>query len=293
MFSTKKKKWMNLKNNYADEFRKAGDLVTAGKLNDCSETMALVICQKCDHKFYVVEHCKLRCCPLCSFQVAKERAKYNFALCQNMKSVKLLTLTMKAVTENEKEAIHYLRKCFNKLRRHKLMRSVRGGASSIEVIAHPDYCHIHLHAILDCAYIPNQQLFTAWRNILGVAYASIDIRQADSREARVYIAKEVGKNMAIYEDPAMIVKWYHIIKGVRLWTTFGTFYNKKLNELDDEKDEPEFIPACPKCGAHHSMYFARDGPYIWGGEQWSHVQHMVTGGLPEKIEAEICYVEEK
>ena len=128
---------------------------------------------------------------------------------------------------------------------------------------------------------------------MGVRYASIDIRVATSDQAKAYIAKDVTKNMSLYLESSMIVKWYHIIKGVRLFTTFGRFYNKKINELDDEKDEQDFIPTCPNCGAHHSMYFARDGPFIWGAEQWSHVQHMVTGGWPEKLKAEICYVEKK
>ena len=292
MYSTKRKKWLTLKDSYAEKFRKAGDLVTAGKLDDCSETMSLVICGKCNHKWYVVTHCKLRCCPLCSFQVSRKRAEFLNKKCQKLKSVKLLTLTMPAWHGAPKIGKKYLQDCWTKLRRHKVMRSVKGGAYIIELLPHEDYWHIHLHTLLDCAYIPNQQLFTAWRGILGVRHAEIDIRQADSREARAYIAKEVTKNMAIALDPDMIVKWYEAIRGTRTWESFGSFRNKKMNDLDNEIEEPDFVPTCPNCGAHHSMYFARDGPFIWGGEQWSHVEHMVTGGWPEKIKAEICYVKE-
>jgi len=192
-----------------------------------------------------------------------------------------------------RDGIKLLRDSFNKLRRHKLMKSVVGGAYCIEVIPNENYWHIHLHAILDCKFLPYQRIFSEWRALFDVRHIEVDIRQADSREARSYIAKEVGKNMAISLDPEYIVEWYHAIKGSRLWTSFGTFFNIKLNELDDECEEPDFVPTCPNCGAHHSMYFARDGPFIWGGEQWSHVEHMVTGGLPEKVDAEIIYIETK
>jgi len=293
MISTKRKKWINLKNRYAEIFRKDGDLATAAKLNDCTETLSLVICKECDHKWYVVNHCRSRACPICSFQVSRERAKYLNALCQRIQSVKLLTLTMPAWKGAPRDGIKLLRDSFNKLRRHKLMKSVVGGAYCIEVIPNENYWHIHLHAILDCKFLPYQRIFSEWRALFDVRHIEVDIRQADSREARSYIAKEVGKNMAISLEPEFIVEWYRAIKGSRLWTSFGTFFNIKLNELDDECEEPDFVPTCPNCGAHHSMYFARDGPFIWGGEQWSHVEHMVTGGLPEKVNAEIIYIEAK
>jgi len=192
-----------------------------------------------------------------------------------------------------RDGIKLLRDSFNKLRRQKLMASVTGGAYCIELIPHADYWHIHMHAILDCKFLPYQQIFSHWRKLFDVRHIEVDIRQADSREARSYIAKEVGKNMAISLEPDFIVEWYQAIKGSRLWTSFGTFFNVKLNELDTKEDDKDFVPTCPKCGATHCMYFARDGPFIWGGEQWSHVAHMVTGDWPLKIAADINYIEGK
>ena len=291
MISTKRKKWINLKNRYADVFDAHDDYKTAQKLRDCTETLALVICGHCGHKMYVVNRCRLRACPLCSFQVSRKRAEYLNALCQRIPSVKLLTLTMPAWEGDPKEGIKLLRSSFNKLRRHKLMKSVVGGAYCIEVNPRENFWHIHMHAILDCKYLPYQQIFSHWKALFQVRHIEVDIRQADSRQARSYIAKEVGKNMAISLDPEFIVDWYNAIKGSRLWTSFGTFFNVALNELDDEKKEEKFVPVCPECGAHKSMFFARDGPFLYGGEAWAEMEKAATGGWPLTIKAEINYFE--
>ena len=173
------------------------------------------------------------------------------------------------------------------------MKSVAGGAYCIEIIPHEGYWHIHLHAILDCKYLPYQRIFSEWRALFDVRHIEVDIRQADSREARSYIAKEVGKNMAISLDPEYIADWYHAIKGSRLWTSFGTFFNLTLNELDDEEPEKEFAPVCPNCGKAKTMYFARDGPYKYGPEIWDKIKRFETGNLPNQVPAEIIYIESK
>ncbi|MCG2681308.1 MAG: protein rep [Kiritimatiellae bacterium] len=291
MISTRRRKWINLKNRYADVFEKHYDEKTAAKLRDCTETLSLVICRDCNHKWYVVNHCRLRACPICSFQVSRERARYLNALCQRIPSVKLLTLTMPAWRGNPKEGIKLLRDSFNKLRKHKLMKSVSGGAYCIEVNPRDDFWHIHLHAILDCKFLPYQRIFSEWRALFDVRHIEVDIRQADSREARSYIAKEVGKNMAISLDPDSIVAWYNAIKGSRLWTSFGTFYNVTLNELEDEKEDSEFLPTCPHCGKTKTMFFARDGPFVCGGEFWAQYEKILTDNWPDKIPADLTYVE--
>lgn len=292
MISTRRKKWITLKNRYAAVFAAQDDEATATKMQDCTETLSLVICKSCHHRWYVVNHCRLRACPICSFQVSRARAKYLNALCQRIPSVKLLTLTMPAWRFQPRDGIKLLRDSFNKLRRQKLMKSVVGGTYCVEVVPNDDYWHIHLHAILDCKYLPYQKIFTHWRALFDVRHIEVDIRQADSRQARSYIAKEVGKNMAISLDPEKIVDWYHAIKGSRLWTSFGTFRNVALEELDDEKTDPEFVPVCPNCGTHHSMYFARDGPFVWGGEVWQTIALIETAGLPLKIPAEIFFTDD-
>lgn len=290
--STKRKKWIVLKNRYAEVFERHGDEKTARKMRECTETLSLVICSHCNHKWYVVTHCKLRACPICSFQVSRKRAEYLNALCQKIKSVKLLTLTMPSWKGQPRAGVKLLRDSFNKLRRQKLFKSCVGGAYCIELIPNDGYTHIHMHAILDCNYLPYQKIFTHWRALFDVNHIEVDIRQAESREARSYIAKEVGKNMAISLDPERIVEWYNAIKGSRLWTSFGTFRNVSLEQLDDEKKEKDFAPVCPCCGNTKTMFFARDGPFVCGGEFWSRYEKTMTGGLAFQIPADITYEKE-
>jgi hypothetical protein len=172
-----------------------------------------------------------------------------------------ITLTVPRFASNPRNGITTIRKYFNLLRKTKLFSKVKGGAYQIEVKIKPDGYHIHIHAILDSPFMPYQLLFSAWRKITGVQVPQVDVRSADSIAAKTYIAKYTAKSAGYENALDQVVEWYQATKGLRLFTTFGTFYNATLESLDPTTIEKPYEVHCPHCNAIKSVFRARDGPW--------------------------------
>lgn len=272
LYYNRAKKHFVRKHNYIRAFEDADLLRVATALRQCRETLSLVCCKACHHSWYVVTRCHQRICPLCSYEVTIERAKFINAMTKSMKHPKLVTLTMPLWTHDPHIGIKLLRKYFSQLRKEKCMASVKGGAYQIELKQKEGGWHIHIHAIVDAPYIPYQLLFKSWKRITGANAPQTDIRAADSPEARSYVAKYAAKSAALDTHPESIVAWYLATKGERLFATFGSFYNATINSLETQIDKPEFVPGCPHCGVQGQCFHARDGPFIFGRDCWQDVK---------------------
>jgi len=281
ILNAKKLAWIRLNRKYAGIFHDAGYSNLAMKLYDCETTELLVACSHCTHHFYVIDHCNQRVCVLCSFSVARQRSQFLLRMTAQMKFPKLLTLTMPAWTDNPRTGVIFLRRCFTQLRRTKLWASVRGGAYLIELKPHDDYWHIHLHALIDAPYMPYQKIFSEWRRITGNRVPQIDIRSAHEAKSRTYIAKDASKTIVFYVPPDRIVEWYEATRGLRLFSAFGTWYNKLTNVRLDPQGQPLPPIACPNCHSVGTMFYARDGPYIYGHDTWSQIRVTIIGSLPD------------
>jgi hypothetical protein len=269
------------KNAMAQAFAQAQHYKVSEQLYQCSETLQLCFCTGCDHRWYVVQKCRLRICPICAFHKSVTRKLFLDALCKDMAHPKFITLTMPLWSGPAREGIKYLRGCFTKLRRTKLFKPVKGGAYQIELKEKETGWHIHMHLIADAPYLPQKKIFAEWRRILDVPQVQVDIRSAASKEARAYICKYVSKAAEFKEDPAAIVRWYEVTKGLRLWATFGDWYNITPEELLDDDDKTPWHSECPCCGSQTTIYFARDGPWAIGHAEWNAMEsYIVTDDFP-------------
>lgn len=275
---------IRLKNIYAEEFAKRGDYSTAEALQNCTETRSLMLCQSCQGHWYTTTRCRKRVCPVCSYNVAQERRKFLHHLCRRLSHPKLITLTMPSWRGNPRDGISHLRESVAKLRRTKFFRGVKGGAYSIEVIPHEEYWHIHIHLICDAPFLPYQHLFSTWRKILNLSHVQVDIRSASSKAAQFYIAKYASKPGHGGVSPSMIVDYHLAIKGLRLFGTFGTWYNTTIEELDNEAPAIVYKTKCPHCGKEGTSFFARDGPFIIGPGIWDIWKETVVKSLPLLID---------
>lgn len=274
----KRRKHFRRKQAYAKQFDEAGLYRIAQQLRECEETEVLACCTHCGASWYITNYCRLRVCPLCSYRVSIARKEYLLAITRDMAHPKMLTLTMPLWTEIPQDGIKYLRSCFNKLRRKKIMRNVAGGAYTIEVKIKPNGYHIHMHALIDAPYLPHQQLFTAWREIIGTKAPQVDIRAASSDKAKQYVCKYTSKGADFDAQQGTIVKWYLATKGQRLFSTFGKWYNAKIEELLNEEGEEPPKPTCPICKKQNTTFLARDGPFIYGHEEWNTLARTFTAG---------------
>lgn len=272
----KRKKHYRRKNAIADIMQKAGYAELATKLRNCQETESLVCCSECGAHWYVLTRCRQRICPLCAFEEAKRRAKFLKAMTAHMKYPKMLTLTMPRSSDEPQQQIRHLRQCFNKLRRHEVFSQVVGGAYQIEVKPKPDGWHIHLHAIFDGPYMPQQRIFTAWRTITGADVPQVDIRSADNDAAKEYVCKYASKAADYDRHSEDVVRWYQATKGQRLFATFGKWYNATMEELLPAGEFQPEAPPCPNCGRTQTAFFARDGPFLFG-QDWTTLQRFYCG----------------
>ena len=281
--SEKKLRWIRLNQKFAKAFEDAGYPDLAQKLHDCETTNALVCCSNCGKHWYVLNRCRQRVCVMCSFRVAQERKEFLCYMTKNMPHPKLITLTQRAWKGPPKEGIKRIRLAFNKLRRTKLFQTVRGGAYIIEVIPKPGYWHIHMHILVDAPFIPYRRLFSEWKKILGEKAPQVDVRAASDKHAREYIAKDASKNIVYYVKPEMVVAWYEATKGLRLFATFGTWFNVKIAEQLEFDAWEKVKPVCPFCGSANTCFYARDGPWVMGWDLWKEVWEPVLEDVPEKI----------
>ena len=202
------------------------------------------------------------------------------AMTAHMTHPKLVTLTIERWDDDPREGIRYLRAQTNRMRRTKLFSCVKGGAYQIELKRKPIGWHIHIHLLLDAPYIPYQKLFSEWKRITGQAYVSTDIRSASTRAAREYVVKYPTKSASFDTHPETIVDWYEATKGLRLFATFGKWFNATLSSIDPEVPQSDKGIPCPKCGEVKTCFYVRDGPFIFGGDAWRDVEAKFSDGTP-------------
>lgn len=279
----KRKRHFLRKRAIAQVFHDADRPSVGFALENCEETQQLCCCKDCKRAWYVTSRCRQRVCPLCSYRVSKERAAYLKAMTKQMAFPKMLTLTMPLWHEAPRDGIKFLRQSFAKLRRTKLWKKVEGGAYQIELKRKPGAWHIHMHILFSGPYMPYQKLFSEWRAIIKTECPQIRIEAVTSEKAKEYVCKYTSKSADYEGNPEDIVAWYDATKGQRLFATFGRWYNVTIEELDDDGDV--FIPkaVCPHCQAEKSMFFARDGPFIYGNEIWESIKNVWLSTGPELI----------
>lgn len=182
-------------------------------------------------------------------------------------------------TKNPRDGIKFIRASFTKLREQKVWKPVVGGCYQIELKEKEDGWHIHIHVLMDAPFLPKQKIFSSWKKILGLPYASIDIKACRTKKQREYVTKYVSKSETFNNDVQKALNWYEAVKGSRLFGTFGTWYNAKIEELLSPEEFEIFVPACENCGESGFMFFARDGPFIFGKE-WEKVAGSFCGADP-------------
>ena len=285
-FPPARTKHFRRKRKFAASFAAREILNVSGQLYDCEETKVLACCTNCAKNWYVINRCRLRVCPLCSYRVAKEREVYVHAMCRQMDFPKMITLTMPRWKLVPQDGIKHLRKCFSKLRRTKLFKTVVGGCYQVELVQKEDGWHIHLHALLDAKYIPRQKLWTEWGRIIGEKFPNVKIEAATNDAQKAYMCKYPVKAAEFDLSSDAIVDWYLATKGARLFSTFGKWYNKKIEDLDAEEMAEPFTPVCPHCNEESTTFLARDGPFMYGHDLWRKLESVMTEGKELIIDRE-------
>ena len=199
-------------------------------------------CINCGKKFRVPVRCKNRFGSVCGVsRRARVRSRIEHILhCLDLNkghSLKFMTLTI-PTNDDPREQYLILVASFRRLRQRKWFKKIFvGGASFYEVKRMEDgQYHVHLHVIVESAYIPVKQLSREW-SIVSPGKI-VDVRMIHSPQVVIYVTKYTLKSDLSLEDQ------FHasaLLKGSRLFQPFGAWHH-----ISRQWERPLF--SCEECG---------------------------------------------
>ena len=256
-----------------------GETTYARALSDCSVTEALWICTSCGNHQYHVNHCQQRLCAICAPKQAAKRSHKVWRITQAMTNPKWLTLTMERAPDLA-QGLKDIRKAFGKWRRLKDVKClVNGGLYKIEAKPKPDGWHVHIHAIIDGAFLPVQLIWSTWKRSLGHPHGGAHIKKINGKLQARDFSKYAAKPEDVAEwDPAQLLEFVEAWRNVRMWQTFGKYFNFVLDrEINTPPENPN---VCNRCGSSENWIPIRAGPWVFQ-ETWAQIC-CVWAHLPEQ-----------
>lgn len=181
------------------------------------------------------KRCHCRACPACQH---RRRIRLRSLFEQRWKAMhrpKMLTLTLASSPKPLADQCHRIKESFRRLRARALWKQqVHGGFWVIEITRNErtQLWHVHIHAIIDSTYLPQDWLSREWKAITGDSYV-IDIRQAPLRRAR-YLSKYVTKGSSVSSNGGELWQYYEALHRSRDTNTFG-------ETTPNPKPEPQFV----------------------------------------------------
>ena len=176
-------------------------------------------------------YCRDRLCIPCGIARGREIA----ACLQPRVTTRTLfvTLTLRHSQTPLADQIDRLYRSFAALRRRKWFPRNVGGAAFLEVkiSSKSGLWHPHLHVLMDCHYLPQDQLSREWQAVTGDS-SIVDVRRArDPGEVSSYVAKYVGKPAStdILNNHDKLVEFILAIRSRRLCLTFGPWRGTPLH----------------------------------------------------------------
>lgn len=185
-------------------------------------------CAGCGHSFEAPVYCGNRFCAVCSGPRRRRMQAKLKSIVRQVKpafgyKVRFLTLTIPN-TKEASDGYRILVASFRKLRNRQWWRNrVAGGAYVIEITGKPGRWHVHLHAMLECRYLPGRMLSKLWRKVSPGKIVHIKNVPADA--ATNYLTKYMAKSEVV---PDFQVQLSKDLKGFRLFQPFGSWHSLAL-----------------------------------------------------------------
>ena len=139
-----------------------------------------------------------------------------------MKRPKFLTLTLKQSNDELSVSVHRIKEAFRRLRSNRVWKElVKGGFWILEIKRNSESAawNVHLHAIVDAAYLPQEWLSKQWLRYTRDSYV-VDIRRAKPSITR-YLSKYVTKGSDVDADGILLWQFYEAQHRMRDCSTFG------------------------------------------------------------------------
>ena len=234
------------KNRVIAGLKAAGRLDEAGKISDCRIEYKIGQCDDCGEVVAYPLSCSERLCPDCSRARAERLIEEHHDILAQIRAPKMLTLTFKSVKHINREYLRFMRKCFSRLLRSKVMGSCWGGIYSFEFTYHKTTgWHPHIHAVIGSGFIAQDELSNTWERISGAKI--VDIRAID-RDVKKWdgireVVKYSTKLVDFIDNPDLLEEYLQATERVKLVQGFGSLYRvacRKHGDIDTH--------TCPICG---------------------------------------------
>lgn len=231
-----------------------------------------VFCVNCGHTVPIPVYCHNRFCPVCSVHrnlLIRYKLSSFISSCQLRKydSFKFLTLTIKN-QPGLKEMTRELITSFRRLRQRSVWKKhVRGGACIIEVKPGKGGWHVHLHIVIESAFIPFQTLLAEWKSVS--TGQGVYIKKLHNSQVVSYLTKYLTKEQYTEAEQNLMTD---ILRGVRLFQPFGSWYSpiQAIKRLRFH---------CPTC---KNSYWGFGNRNTWFGHNTTDytVDKRLTDGVP-------------
>lgn len=225
-------------------------------------------------------HCHDRFCQACG---AARASQLQAALAERVPQRKTLhvVLTLKSSDAPLGEQLDRLYKSAGKLRQSKLWKSrVTGGMASLELTrsAATGQWHPHLHCLIHCDWMPQDQLSAEWLKTTGdssIVHVSLVSNEASAiREVTKYVTKPVHRSIDFQpESLELLIRALH---KRHLVCTFGTWRSDPLIKREKRTDDTEWKRLCSLSTLHQ---WAAQGQ-IWARAALMHLASLKTGRVP-------------
>lgn len=204
-------------------------------------------CAGCGFSFDAPVYCGNRFCSICSGPRSRRMVAKLKAIVSQVKpcfgyKVRFLTLTIPN-QEVASDGYRILVSSFRKFRNRQWWRNrVKGGAYVVEITGSPGRWHVHLHAMLECRYLPARMLSKLWASVSPGRI--VHIKNVPPDAASAYLCKYMAKSAVLPEYQYQLSE---DLKGFRLFQPFGSWHAlallvKKINY------------ECPDCG-YYGFYW--------------------------------------
>ncbi|MBA7538846.1 hypothetical protein ES705_31123 [subsurface metagenome] len=245
----------------ADAYDLAGRANTAARVRDCGRRWVCYMCGTTGKEWRVPWRCHDRNCPVCA-KIRAARLFHKYSRFVERPGLKMVTLTVPSVKFITHDYVCGLRKQVSRLLHRKEFREAWvGGFYGIETTWSAEHgYHVHVHLLVEGAYVSWPKLKAAWSSITGHK-AVVWINAADNpRQAFKYPLKTNDlESMGVPRLAAYLIA----VKGLRLAQVFGSWHPsyKGGRGLDDGQDDlgaetaelaavddKQERLACPYCG---------------------------------------------
>lgn len=238
----------------------SSSLDTAGANCACRPTrFVLVTCSSCEKRAVVPITCGKRTCPTCGRAWARRWARSAEYFVDHARWPMMVTLTRRWREVDLGSYVQATTQAFREIRRRKVWRLARAGLWFVETQRRGESVRVHIHALVDAAWVPQATLARAWGRLVGgdrIVYVQRLARGSGSSAGR-YVSKYLTKSCV---DPSLTTK----VRLVGSWGPAG-------RRAAASRHEPA---ECPYCGTAAGWNFVETSRFrpeptqvkrLWGG----------------------------